>query len=457
MTPAHREAGAKDISRDQGVGAYPADLVESGAEQRPPRSNSPRLPTVAAAAVGSLLSISYLLFVIHFSVNGLLLDDWGFVHLIHAEEHGHLTLTALWAQHNENRMLIPNAITLTLGVATHDNTRTVMIISSVLFIAGFLLFLLVLTSYLGRRLTAFTVAATGVLWFSLADWQNALWGFQFAWYLVVFLLMAMLCLLRIRGSTHWMTTRFALALGTAVVASYTSAQGEFLWPIGAICIWWTLRGHPRVWARRARVELVVWTLLATLTTVGYFSGLTSSGQADPLTTLRHPLAFLQSVLANIGGVIPTSAPDLALHQVIGAFLLIAAGFVLVQSFRHRYEYSNPLPVSLIVFALLFDASVASIRLTVVFGITGSVAPRYTMANLFIPLAVLVYVLRAPRCWRFRDRSRSIPPDRCCTETDHRRAGLFSRHSGGVGHGKWTQRSKGLAASDADRRPSCCQS
>ena len=77
-------------------------------------------------------------------------------------------------------MLIPNAIAVTLGIATHDNTKTVMIISAVVFIASFLLFLLVLTEYLGRRLTAITVASTGVLWFSLADWQNALWGFQFA-------------------------------------------------------------------------------------------------------------------------------------------------------------------------------------------------------------------------------------------------------------------------------------
>jgi hypothetical protein len=363
----------------------------SRAEQRATRRYNPRLPTVAATAVISLLSISYLLFVIHFSVNGLLLDDWGFVHLIHAEEHGHLTLSALWAQHNENRMLIPNAITLTLAVATHDNTKTVMVISAVLFIASFLLFLLVLTTYLRRRPTAITVGSTGVLWFSLADWQNALWGFQFAWYLVLFLLMAMLCLLRIRDSDHWMTTTFVLALGTAVLASYTSAQGEYLWPIGAICLLWVLRGHPRDWSHRARGQLVTWILLATLTTVLYFSGFNSAGQANPLTTLHYPLVVLQSVLANIGGVIPTGAPDLVLHQVIGVFLFIAAGFVLVQSFRRRYENSNPLPVSLIVFALLFDPSEASIRLTVL-GFAPSVAPRYTMANLLIPLAILVYAL-----------------------------------------------------------------
>ena len=150
-----------------------------------------------------------------------------------------------------------------------------------------------------------------------------------------------------------MTTRFVLAVGTAVIASYTSGQGEYLWPIGAICLLWALRGHPRDWSRRARAELVMWILAATLTTGIYFLGFNSSGQANPLTTLHYPLVVLQSVLANIGGVIPTGAKDLALHQVFGVFLLMAASFVPVQSFLQRHEYSNPLPVCLIVFALLF--------------------------------------------------------------------------------------------------------
>src|SRR6202035_2875903 len=118
----------------------------------------------------------------------------------------------------------------------------------VVFVASFGLFLLVLQSYLARRLTAVSVLATGVVWFSLADWQNALWGFQFAWYLILFLLMAMLCLLTSvdrRGPVV-----FAGALVVAVAASYSSAQGVFLWAVGLLCLVWPLRGSPRRWSAR---------------------------------------------------------------------------------------------------------------------------------------------------------------------------------------------------------------
>ena len=156
------------------------------------RFPSSRLPTRGAVAAICGFAAAYLIFVVHYSVNGLLLDDWGFVHLVHAAEHGRLTLGELWAQHNENRMFVPNAMMVGLALVTHDDTRTAMVVSALVFVASYVVFLLVLQTYLGRRLTVVPVLATGVVWFSLADWQNALWGFQFAWYLILFLLMAML-------------------------------------------------------------------------------------------------------------------------------------------------------------------------------------------------------------------------------------------------------------------------
>jgi len=35
----------------------------------------------------------------------------------------------------------------------------------------------------------------GLIWFSLADYFNALWAFQFAWYLILFFFVLMLYLL----------------------------------------------------------------------------------------------------------------------------------------------------------------------------------------------------------------------------------------------------------------------
>jgi hypothetical protein len=350
------------------------------------------------------LVAAYLIFVIHYSVNGLLLDDWSFVHLVHAAEHGRLTLGELWSQHNENRMFVPNAMMVGLAVGTHDDTRTAMIVSALVFVASFVLFLLVLQAYLGRRLTVVTVLATGVVWFSLADWQNALWGFQFAWYLILFLLMAMLWLLIVVPIERRGPVVFAGAVAIAVAASYSSAQGVFLWAVGLLCLVWPLRGDPRRWPRRAQGEVVVWVGAAAVTIALYFWGITNTRTIFTSPSWHYAFELLQSVLANVGGIFPTASPYVGIHELIGAVLLLGAAFVVVKSFRVRSRH-GVLPVALVLFAILFDVSVASNRLA--FGVAASLAPRYTMANLLLLLAIIVYVLRQlPAKAEFHSNSRA---------------------------------------------------
>jgi hypothetical protein len=352
------------------------------------------------------LVAAYLIFVIHYSVNGLLLDDWSFVHLVHAAMHGRLTLGELWSQHNENRMFVPNVMMVTLAVVTHDDTRTAMIVSVLVFVASFVLFLLVLQTYLRRRLSVVTVLATGVVWFSLADWQNALWGFQFAWYLVLFLLMALLLLLIAIPIERRGPVAFTGAVAIAVVASYSSAQGVFLWAVGLLCLLWPLRGSPRRWPHRAQREIVVWIGAALVTTAIYFWRLQATQTGFSSSSWRHPLELLQSVLANVGGVFPTTSPDVGIHEVIGSVLVLSAAFVVVMSFRERRASpQSSLPVALILFTILFDPSVASNRLA--FGVVPSLAPRYTMANLLLFLAIIVYALgRVPATSLLHSHSRA---------------------------------------------------
>jgi hypothetical protein len=77
--------------------------------------------------------------VIHYSINVPLLDDWTAVPSIHAALHGHPTLSALWAQHNENRMPVPNVAYVGLAALSHDKTEVMIAVSAVLFVATFVL------------------------------------------------------------------------------------------------------------------------------------------------------------------------------------------------------------------------------------------------------------------------------------------------------------------------------
>jgi len=148
-----------------------AIVVETAKSQQPSLARS-----LGVAAVVTALSTAYLLFVVHYSVNELFADEWNVVPMVDAAFHNHLSITALWAQHGENRMLVPNILFVGLGVATRFDTRADVVLSALVYVASFTVFLAIFRSYLHRSLTVLSVCATGVVWFGLQDWEKfTLW------------------------------------------------------------------------------------------------------------------------------------------------------------------------------------------------------------------------------------------------------------------------------------------
>ena len=172
-----------------------------------------------------LLVALYLAYTIHDSVNNLYSDDWTIVGFINAAQHHHLTLDQLWSTKGggENRVLFPYLVIVGVGLATNDNTRFMVVINAVVFSATYLIVLLLLRSYLRRPLTVIAVLATGLVWFSLLDYFNALFGFQFAWYLIILCFVGMLYFL-LRDNRGLPALVAAMAL--AVIASYSSTESK---------------------------------------------------------------------------------------------------------------------------------------------------------------------------------------------------------------------------------------
>jgi hypothetical protein len=113
----------------------------------------------------------------------------------------------------------------------------------------------------------------GVIWFSLADVQNALWAFQVSWYLTVLFFMVMLFALLIpANSRRWW---LGLAVFAALAGSLSTVQGFILWLVGAISMLWNQpvrrqhdRNHPST--RTTRFEASLWIGAAILTIALYY-------------------------------------------------------------------------------------------------------------------------------------------------------------------------------------------
>lgn len=364
--------------------------------------------TVLVAVAALVTPVAYLLFVAHFSTDSFFGDDWSVVLFVHPALHGHLSISQLWSQYNESRLLVGNAVDVAFGSLDHLDLRSVIVFSACLFVASYALLLAMARRYLGR-LTPLPVLTVGLVWFSLADVQNALWAFQLSWYLTVFFLMATLACLTLPMGRRplWL----ALALAASVGSSLSTVQGFVIWPLGLVCILWgserarsaTSTGTDR---HRLRREAVVWGVAAVATVLVYLpgydvsnNGCVPSSSCSATIALHHPVTAVRFLLALIGSVVPggivfagviDQVKDSARFELVGGVLLGAALFVLVQSWRHRSTTERfPLPLFLIGFSVLFDLTITAGRSGA--GPAGAAdSNRYVMANLILLSGIVLY-------------------------------------------------------------------
>jgi hypothetical protein len=361
-----------------------------------------RLLTLVAACVGP---IAYLIFVLHFAIDAVLGDEWNMIPFIDASLHGHTSLGVIWSQYGDPRIPIVRADLLAFGYFTHLDTRWAIIFNACIWIAAYAIALRLFQRYTGSPLTPIPVLAIGMVWFSLADLQNALWAFEVGWFLVVLAFMVMLFALLVpdSGRTFWM----AVAIAAAVIATLSWIQGFVVWPIGLVCLlWW----RP-VW-RKQRRDLSIWSGAALATSVlyllGYKFGTTSCSPyfgCKPTNPITHPVAAVHFYLILVGNVIPGGYIDGVPHSylrflITGAVVLFAAAWIIVQSWRFRSGSEKlPLPLLLIGFALLFDFTILWGRLGS--GIAGAVnSNRYVMPNIVLVVAIVMYA------WTHRPRLRT---------------------------------------------------
>jgi hypothetical protein len=308
---------------------------------------------VAPLLLMALAGVAYLWFVHHFGVSVVRTDEWTLVPMVGAMHAGQLTLGMLWSQHQENRMLVPNLIQILLARATHFDMRAPMYLGAALLI---LTLVVLVAFYRGMgRWAYWAMVPVAVLLLSWVQVWNALFGFQMAWYLVLLCLAVVIACLARPGYVP-----YALALAAALVASYSSLQGLFLWPCGlAMLLWWPSAG------RRA----TGWVGAGIVATTIYFYQYNFNTGGAPLLSyvLDHHRAAVKYLLITIGTVMPglrsaatAASPQgsLAATGVAGALILGLALVALVAIvWLGRPDPYLRGAFALIVFGLLFDLAV----------------------------------------------------------------------------------------------------
>ncbi len=351
-------------------------------------------------AAGLLAPILYLLYVNHYAVNALQGDDWNMVPGgVHQALHGHISLSQLWGQYGESRILLVRAVIILFAFLDRFNTRSTIFFNATVYITSYLILLALCRAYLapfGKRLTPIPVLILGLVWFSLADVQSILWDFPMINYLLLLGFLVMVFALQVpkRRRMLW----FSIGVLAAIMASMSFVSGFIVWPLGAICI---LQSRPR--QRQATIEIAVWIAAAIVTFVVYFLGFNwhatciQSLGCTPNAAISHPLSGLHFFVVLIGNIVPGGffgAPfpphSYARYDAAGLALCMVSLYIFVQSWRERESRERfPLPLLLIGFSLLMNAVVA-------FGRTGEGlfsavnSNRYEFPNLVLLAGIVLY-------------------------------------------------------------------
>lgn len=282
-------------------------------------------------------------FILHFGVNAPFQDDWSNVTIYRQIDDGQVPAKALWHQHNEHRIFIPNSLSIAGSYLSHGNLKFLMLVNLALAVATLLLLFSVLKEY------SLLIA----LWFlSPIQAENWLWSFEIAWFV---------CILAVVWSFKRLTEkRLWPAIAGGVVASFSTAIGLLVWPVGLLLLFFTKQPKKR------------WVISAVLTCLLYFYHYirppSSSG------TL-HFIGFGRYFLAILGGAV-TNSPDAAiLAGGILLSLLIPLGYLVYKTRLRKGHFW----MSLILFSLAAMAFTDVGRSAS--GIAQALSSRYTSFTL----------------------------------------------------------------------------
>ena len=350
----------------------------------------------------------------HYGVNVIYQDQLSDVTVVKAS-HSHLVpWEALWAQYKDNRLFFPNVFVILLADTTHFDVYVEVLTNAVMMLAA-----VALIVWAHRRRSPGSpwlyYCPIVFLLLSLVQYQDTLFGYQFAWYLIMLCFAAVLTLL---DRPAFSRIGYGAAIAIAVVASFSSLQGLLVWPVGLVLLYHRGRRWPLV---------VAWSVAGLASMVIYFRNLDFATGVAGRNYLEHHLwpsfKFFLFALGDIVGVSVRPGHGDPIVVLLGALILVIAVLTLVAyGIRRDQQTGGPIGVALICFGLLFAASITEGRGSL--GYWGASQSRYTTFDLLVLTGVYLCLLGPPTLYaRAEGRSerspeRGITVPRLRVDVDH---------------------------------------
>ncbi|NNN12671.1 MAG: hypothetical protein HKL81_02835 [Acidimicrobiaceae bacterium] len=364
-------------------------------------------------------SIIYITFVNRRVVNIPFSDDWSLIALLKQDAAHQVGLSTLWAQHNENRMIIPNLIFLYVAHHAKDFEVVMMRLGAVMFCLGNLFVLLAIrsrseiNSWLrsGVNLAATIVALVGL--FSLAAVENIFWAFQFAWFLIYALsALAILVIVYFARKGFPLKRTLVALVAIAVLASVSSSQGLFIFIAAIIAILIYALAESDRSRRRHHLAVAAGVAASFIIMAGiYFYNLNFTNITGPTPGRQYGIGYLYDYFTTVATTysfgLTHHGSVIARAAVSGIYVIIVV-VSLIRFIRFR-TLPDPLVAYFISFAVIFELAVTMSRYQ--FGLLQGGSSRYALY--FLPaVAVLPLLVQG---WLRRPHSSKGEPSQLTIE------------------------------------------
>src|SRR5262249_43442259 len=254
-----------------------------------------RLGLLIAAGLAVLPAVLGAFFIKRYAVNVPFWDEWDVIPLLHYWYTGTWTWAHFWAQHNEHRIVYPRVLMIALWHWTHVDTRAGMWVTWVLLCClAVVLYRLISPIAADHKSALCWFIPISWLVFNWRQWENLLWGFQLGFALM---LLCVVCAIYLLTRSARLDRSYRLAMLSAVVGSFTLANGLLIWPIGLLQILGQhylsrARGTQHLWG-----QIGVWSLTGLVVYTLYFRGYHKPGYHPSLLFfLQHPMTAIQYFL-----------------------------------------------------------------------------------------------------------------------------------------------------------------
>ena len=326
------------------------------------------------------------LYVRAFGVNVVFADAWDMALVFRKFSSGRLTFADFYAQHNEHRMFFPKGAELLLGLLTRYNNVAEMYVVVSCFLVTAAVLLVAFRREIGLPLIFFVPVA--LLIFSFRQYENMLFGFQISFAFTQTFGVLALYLLYSSSRDNFRAYAFAAALGSATIASFSTAQGLLVWPAGLLGL---LLGS--VATSGKKVFVGIWGIVGVAEWVAYFVDYkTPRGHLPLLHALSHIGTATEYFLTLLGSALfwqPKHAFSAGL--VIGCLALA----MFLATYGRGVIREHPFFISLFFYSSLILLTITLGRAGM-FGVWQAAISRYTtfsilaVASIYTLLAKMVF-------------------------------------------------------------------